>query len=170
MTSPHWEDPVSAGLWDSLRLGGTSIPGLWTVRGGLTRRLDVKVVRGSDRAYIKDQGYDPAKLELVGRLLTAEQWATMQALIPTIHPRRRGALRQPLAIYHPGTEYLGVSSVYVESIEAPSLQDGVMHLTIRVLEWVPKPEKRGKQVNATPKPDVAVTEAPDPLDKLTPLQ
>ena len=55
--------------WDKLHMAGEVWPGIWTIDGaGVSRKIDVKRVKGSDQATIKDEGYNPAKITLNGTI------------------------------------------------------------------------------------------------------
>ena len=136
--------------WDNLILGKGMLPGIWTVTGSAERRLDVKTRRDSDAAVIKDQGYNLAELTLTGNFATAEQWDAMVAAMKDIHPRRKGASKDPLAIIHPGATMIGVKNVIVQRVHVPTMYTGggrarIIEQQIDVLEWVERPKKVRKK-------------------------
>jgi len=158
-TGLTWWHDADGFTWDRLHLAGETWPGLWVVTGqGVSRKLDVKRVKGSDQATIADEGYNPSKMTLNGTIWTREQWRDLQKLLPLIHPKRKGGSRTPLQIIHPQANFLGVDNVYVESIGNPDLDrsTGIMTISIGVLEWVPvpKPVKKstGKGAGKSAKP------------------
>jgi len=136
--SPHWD--VSD--WDKLTIGTTVLPGVWSVDGSADRRIDVKPRKGQDGAVIKDEGYQNAKITLTGRMTTAEDYDALQVALKEIHPRRKGAARDPLSIVHPAITSLGVEAVYVTSIATPKIDNGICTQTIEVLEFTPQPKKK----------------------------
>lgn len=128
--------------WDQLTLGSTSLPGIWEVEGGVERRVDVKTQKGSDGANIKDEGYQNADVVLVGRMTERAQWEALEQALKEIHPRRKGAARDPLVLVHPAAAILGITAVYVIRIDAPTLNNGVLEVRIGCLEWIPKPKPK----------------------------
>jgi hypothetical protein len=131
--------PEASDAWDQVTLGPAKLPGVWTVEGQAGREIEVKKVRGKDGARFKDNGYDPGKLTLVGRMIEANDWNAMQAALKQIHPRQ-GKSRNPLALEHPAAAYLGITTVYVESVHTPRVENGVIVVEIDVLEWVEAPK------------------------------
>ena len=93
MPIPHWED--SPAEWDSLTLGAWVMPGVWTVDFSVRREMDVKKAVSTDGARLKDKGYQPPQLTLIGRIYGREEWDALQKIMPSIHPRRKGASRKP---------------------------------------------------------------------------
>ena len=141
--TPFWEQAD----WGNLTLGSNKLPGKWEVEGEAARRIDVKERKDQDGANIKDLGYSNAEITLVGRIATQEDFEKLQKCLKEIHPRRKGAARDPLTIVHPATDTIGVNSVYVLAIETPKLgEDGIVEQRIRCLEWVkPKDPAKKKQ-------------------------
>jgi len=143
----YWDD--SEGIWDRLSLGGVALPGVWKVTFRVRRQIDTRKRRGKDGGRIKDEGYRPAEIRMVGRLLGTEAWEQYQAFVPSIHPRRHGALRTPQTIVHPTTQLLSIRSVYVIEIAAPEIVDnGIQQNEIVALEYQPnsKNANQGKKV------------------------
>lgn len=146
--SPHWIEAD----WDRLTIGSTVMPGVWSIEGSADRRVEVKAKKGEDGAVIKDQGYENAKLTLIGRLTTSEEHEQLQKALKEIHPRRKGAARDPLAIIHPAATLLGVDAVYVTSLAAVQLDNGVLTQRIEVLEFTPQPKPAPKKLMWAPPP------------------
>jgi len=129
--------------WDYLYLAGQQWPGICEVTGsGVSRRIDAKATKGSDGAVLKDNGMDLAKLTLKLTLWDADQWANVQALLPTVHPRRAGGARNPTSISTPYTKLLGINNIYIKSIGIPQLDKTkqILTLTMQAIEWVPAPK------------------------------
>jgi hypothetical protein len=131
--------PEDSDAWDQVTLGPVKLPGIWTVEGEATLELEVKKTRGKDGARFRDNGYDPAELTLVGRMIERSDWNTMQSALKQIHPRL-GKPRNPLTLEHPAAAYLGVTTVYVKSVSTPRMEGGILTLEIDVLEWVEAPK------------------------------
>lgn len=144
--TPHWDQTD----WGNLTLGSNMLPGKWEVEGEAARKVDVKERKDQDGAIIKDQGYSNAEITLVGRIFDKDQFDKLQKALKEIHPRRKGAARDPLAVVHPALDTIGVSLVYVLAIEAPKLDErGIVEVRIRCLEWTAQPKATAKH---KPKP------------------
>lgn len=139
--SPHWYEAD----WDQLRLGATILPGVWRIEGSAERRIEVKPRKGQDGAVIKDQGYENARLTLVGQLVHKAEYDALQVALKDIHPRRKGAERDALLIVHPVTTLLGVDSVYITALNAVEIDNGILTQRIEVIEFVPQPKARPKK-------------------------
>jgi len=139
---PYWTD--DEGEWDKLILGGTPWPGIWELSGdGVKRNIDLKKSKGADTATLKDEGYKNAKFTAVGTIWNREQFKELQAILPEVHPRRKGGDRQALQIIHPAANLLGIDSVYLTGIKMPKLdgpKGGPLTITITFIEWTPKPK------------------------------
>lgn len=149
MGQPFWND--NALEWDVLMLGGEPWPGVCTVATTVKRALDKQKIKGSDGANLVDQGYEPAKVQITLRLWLREQWTELERLLPTIHPRTKGGVRQPLQIAHPEPNIKGVHQIYVESISPITVEKGLGTLTLSCVEWFPAP-KPVKKSNKSNKP------------------
>lgn len=143
MTIPHWEDDHET--WDRLELGAWVMPGVWTVDFSLRREMDVKKAVSTDGARLKDKGYAPPQLTLVGKLSTRDEWVELQKIMPSIHPRRPGASRDPFRIAHPKTLLANIQNVFIHEIDAVELDNGVLRIELRAYEWTkePKPVQKG---------------------------
>lgn len=151
---PYFED-ANGEIWDKLVLGPHALPGTWTVRGDVVRKIDVKSTKGQDGARFRDQGYKPAELTFVGRMVGPTDFAEMVKAGKLLSPRRRGVAMEPLQSEHPALTFLGVGNVLIKRVSAPKRgAGGVPEFTIGALEWVPKPK---------PKPAPADTPTPTTL-------
>jgi hypothetical protein len=144
--SPHWD----LADWDKLTIGSTILPGIWSVDGEATRRVELKPRKGEDGAVIKDQGYENAKITLTGRMMTQPEYEELQVALKEIHPRRKGAARDPLTIIHPAITSLGVEAVYVTSIKTPTLDNGICTQVIEVIEFTAQPKAAKKKLMWAP--------------------
>lgn len=150
-TIPHWEDAPEE--WDRLTIGSNVMPGVWDIDFSCRRGIDVKKSKGKDGARLKDEGYSPPIIELIGKIATREQWESLQSIIPTLHPKKKGEARKQYGIGHPKTRLLGISQVYITEVKAPSLVKGIMTIVLNAIEYVPVP----KVVKPTVKPPEVYT-------------
>jgi len=138
---PFWlsaDDPL---IWDRLWLGGEEFPGLTTISGqGLQRKIDVKDAKGEDGGSIRDEGYQPARIQISIQIYSESDWQWLQELWPMITPRKKGGVRNPLEILHPVTELLGIRHIYIDTIPVPKLADQILTVTFGAIEWIPEPK------------------------------
>ncbi len=142
----HWTEAE----WGACTLGSARLPGSWEVDAEAARDIDIKTQKDRDGAIIKDKGYKNADITLVGTIANKDDWNALGKALKEIHPRRKGADRQPLAVVHPALNVLGITTVYVVSISAPQLSSSELAtVRIRCLEWIPQPKPVAK---SKPKP------------------
>lgn len=146
---PYWLDSTDD-AWDTLRLGGFTFPGIVEVDGDVSRDIEQKKAKGQDNPTITDNGYNAAKVKIVLRIYSQTQWTELQSLVPEIHPRRKGGIRNPVELIHPAPNLLGVSSVYVTAIGFPKIDsDKQLVMTIEAIEWIPAPPPVKKAVGTS---------------------
>jgi hypothetical protein len=139
-----WEDPNQFKTWDTLKLGKHTFPGVARAGGECLRALEVLKANGLDGASIKDNGYEPAPIDITVRYLS-EDHKKIREIIKDIHPRTKGRDRAPMDITLEQVNFLDVNQVYLKGIGAPTLNDGIGSVTIRVIEYLkekpaPKPK------------------------------
>lgn len=139
MSLPWWSD--GSLLWDTLLVGGRVVPGVSALDGDVERKLDVQPVLKKDGATIKDQGYIPKPIKIATKIWLQEQWDDWQTLLPTIHPRTVGGLRQPLDIIHPAANLLGIRTIYVNKIGMPKVDNTrAAVIAWEAIQWFPAPK------------------------------
>jgi hypothetical protein len=139
MPIPHWDEDPEA--WDLLLLGTQALPGVWDIEDGNGKRIiDVKKAPGLDGARVKDKGYEPGALVLVGQLCTAEEWELLQTVIEPMLPSKIGKGHSPVAISHPKAIFAKISQIYITEVEFPRLDNGIMTVTIHATEWTSEPK------------------------------
>lgn len=142
-----WEAP-----WDTLYLNADRMPGIWEIQSGeCARQMDHKKTKDKDKAVVKDLGSLPVKLTATGRLISREDWVELQRVLPLLNPRFNGGLKTPVSIYHPVSALLGISTVYITRLAAPTLSNGILSMNIDMIEWSqPKKAKVGKAPGVPP--------------------
>lgn len=156
---PHWDDPGAP--WDRLTLGVHVMPGVWEINGGeCARQIDEKKGKDLDHARIRDTGLKAPRLQARGRLVSREDWEQLQRVMPDIHPKKPGGIKHTLKIYHPAAALLGITTVYVDRVRPPEIQNGVLELAIDMIEWNddPKPTKVKSKVAPPTDQDVMVAQ------------
>jgi len=139
---PFWYDEAGGSPWDRLQLGKHVMPGVWSIEATCERDINVKKSKGKDGARMKDRGYQPASITLTGKLSTQEEWEALQRILPELHPRKKGGKRNQITAQHPALALMGLSEIYVKSIKAPTVADGVMTLPIEAIEYTAEPKKK----------------------------
>lgn len=140
---PFWENTEDPLVWDTVEIAGKKFPGVATIRGpGLKRKIDVKKPKGSDGASLKDEGIEPAKLEITLLIWNRFFWEQLQGLIPIITPRKKGGARRPTTIVHPLTRLLNITNIYIDGIPIPEhdKQNGFLRVKFTAIEWFPAPK------------------------------
>lgn len=141
---PHWEDAGSP--WDRLTLGDNVMPGVWTVVNGVAElEVDTKKTKGKDRARVKPLGLLPPKIQAKGRLVTREDWESLQRIMPDLQPRKPGGPKFALKIYHPAAALIGLTMVIVERFRTPEINGGICEVTIDLIDWTEEPKKTNMQ-------------------------
>ncbi len=130
----------NASLWDVMTLGGVSWAGVWAIEVGKKRELDIVKVRRLDGVRIRDNGYFGVTLKATGRIWTPEDWEAFQDILPLFDPQRPGGGRSPLDIYHPAAALFGVHTVYIESLEMPQPGNGIVTISMGLVQWFPAPK------------------------------
>lgn len=130
----------SGSLWDSLRLGGTLFPGLWSCSAHKKRQLDIVKVRRLDGVRILDNGYFGVGLSCMGTFWQKSQWDRFQQILPDFDPQRAGGGRSPLDCYHPAAALLGVGTVYIVEFGVSKPERGMLQIPLELLQWFPKPK------------------------------
>jgi hypothetical protein len=138
MTIPSWKDNGNA--WDSLILGGLTIPGVAKVSGKVAEKIDVQVVKGTKGAKTVDEGPEPASLTIEIEQ-TKDEASEFEKILDTLHPRKNDQHAGPLEIIHPSANLLGITSIKIKSISLPQLDSDLIKWTIEAIEHFQEPKK-----------------------------
>lgn len=132
-------------LWDELFLGGVTWPGVWRQSTEVGRAVDKAKTAGVDGYTTTDKGYTGGVMQFEGRFFDELSWLDFEALVPNFHPRRPGAIKTPLDIYHPAPALLGITYVYLEKIKIGHPAEGslICPVTLELSEWFPNTKKTG---------------------------
>lgn len=126
--------------WNTAELGSHTLPGFCSISGAAGVSLDVQKAKGQDKATIKDNGADVAKLRLEWRFL-GEHWTEAQRIVADLNPTKQGAKRAPVGLSHARTDLLGINRVYVQEISTPEVDKEIYTIKMQLLQWVPAPKK-----------------------------
>jgi len=151
---PFWDSELTQGLdpangnvspWDTVKLGGWTLPGRASVDSTRGRRIDVKKVKGQHYATLTFNGYDPARITINLSIWTQGQLDMLAAIMPVLEAPPAAyadGTFDALDIVHPSLQLRNITQVLIEeigSLKASSIK-GVWDLKIRCLEYkrIPK--------------------------------
>lgn len=138
-------------LWDTLTLAGVGFLGTAEVDGDpIGVDLDVSKPSGRDGGTIRDKGVKLAKLRFTLHMWDVEGWASWDALLPVIDPRRQVGRRTPVDVEHPALAQRGIGRVYIESIALPKVKDGAVDVVINAIEFRPPSPRPTSRTAARP--------------------
>lgn len=153
MTIGDWAD----GSWDTLVLDGTVMPGVWRIKGAVSRDVQAVKAKGADAPALKDNGQNAGTLTIEGDVWTERggrdisRLVALEAFLARIQPRKPGGLKTPTSILHPIASLVGISQVYIPGYEV-ALSGGKLTVTFtNVTEWYPE-EDTGKKAQQGAQP------------------
>lgn len=139
-----WEDPTQYAAWERLVLAEYTFPGLASADGVCARDVEVLKQRDADGAPFKDNGYEPAEMDIEVRYLSRDH-DRLREIVTALHPRTQGINRAPLSVALEQINFLGITQIYLLDISAPQIQDGIGSVKLRVLEYMePTPAAKTK--------------------------
>jgi len=166
MPQPFWDDdaapswvvfnaPGLGSQWDTAWLAGKQLPGVVSVKGKTSRKIDIKNSPGSDGATITALGYEPAEMDITLRMWTPAQFVAWQAMLPDIQPKMGKPPAAPLDLAHPGANSYGIKAVIIKNVSIPDVDDKqIATVTITCIQWLTA-KKVGTQTAKTAKgPDL----------------
>lgn len=143
-------------LWDSLTLAGVGFLGIVEVSGDpIGVELDIAKPSGRDGGTIRDKGTKLAKVKLTLSMWDAETWASWDAMLPVIDPRRQVGRRTPVDVDHPALAQRGIGRVYVEAIGLPKIKDGTVTVEVNCIEFRPPSPRTTSRTARRAAPDLA---------------
>jgi hypothetical protein len=149
MGLPHWYDAGSP--WDKLVLGDNVMPGVWAiVSGAVELEIDTKKTKGNDKARVKPLGLLPPKIQAKGQIVSREDWEALQKIWPDIQPKKPGGPKFALKIYHPAAAFMGLTTVIVERVRSPEINNGICEITLDLIDWTETPKKTNFQKPKVP--------------------
>lgn len=145
---PFWDGTGGIGdlAWETCWIGGYYIPGLVSVvwRKAPRRRIEKKPVKGKDGTRVTDQGDELAEFTVRSEIYTADQWVTLQDVLPEIWASKDGGERTPYEIMHPLPNAMGIQDIYIESLAIHQPANQIMLLEIQCFQWKPNPVQVSK--------------------------
>lgn len=147
--------------WDVFVFGGRTWPGVVSIDGQKSYRVDQRFVPGLEGAKMTNLGLDASEVTIRLRLWTAAQWSEWEQIAPTLMPPAGKAVGQnkprPTTCYHPALAPLGITALYPVSIGVPRVQGGLAEIQIKFLQYLP-PNLKGFMPDQRPI-DVSVPNA-----------
>jgi len=138
---PFWADPIGGFAWDYAMIGGEWLPGLCVVKTNTKRDVQLKKAKDRSGQSLEDQGNLNATGTITMRIWTDPQWQEWLRIFPIIQPRREGGAKDPLEIIHPEPNGKGVKAIFIDEIPGyPPPEKGILTITMRFVEWKPKPK------------------------------
>lgn len=149
------EGPVySENPWDVVVIAGHALPGVNTIEGLPTLKIDQKKKGGGDSITLTATGYLPGPIVVSCEIWTKAQWEVFQTVAAVIwrKPNKKSKLKDlAIPIAHPDLALWGISQVVVQGVSLSSKgkvpQARVYKL--RLLEYVGN-EKTNKTKTAKP--------------------
>jgi len=139
---PFWDGTGGVGdkAWNTVWLGGVSLPGNCTVDCEKKRSIEKKKTKGTDGTTVTDQGDELVEVKIRVEVHKPDQWREWQAVLGQIWPKKAGGDRQPLEIIHPLPNFLGIKDVYIERLKPNPPENQVMIIEIDCTEYAPNPK------------------------------
>jgi len=158
---------VTTGSWETLYVGGVTVPGVTLVDVKLPDGLDVQKPKGGKKATISDEGAPPVVLSCETTLNTIEEVTDfVNQVKPLFRPPSKGASRDPLEIAHPQAQLWDVHAVTAGEIDAPSPRAGGSYVVrYTLIQWAPAPEKT-KESKKKPRDNKNANTAEQDIDGL----
>ncbi len=139
---PYWEDIDGADAWDFPIIGGEVMPGICVVKTNVKRDVKLKKSKAKSGESLEDQGNKAATGTITMQLASRPQWDEWQRILPVIQPRRADGIKDPLEIVHPEPNSKNVTQIFIDEIPGYSPPaKGILTVTMRFKEFVPKPKK-----------------------------
>lgn len=153
--------------WDRVVLGGAPLPGIATVKGKITRKIDVKHAPERFGATLTDLGSSPATFQIQLQLWTQQHLDDWELRAPFLAPPANKRNPKPFDISHPVLNIHGIRAVYVVSVGMleKTGAPGVWSTVLDCLEWRPaSPAEattpRGAGYDLSQEPNVGSTALP----------
>lgn len=150
LSVPQLPTSVDVTDWDKLWLGDlpTAWPGLCQVEASVALNTDVvhytepqtyhlPPINQSQKVYIVDKGYEPAKVRATLIVWTLIQWNQLKVYLSNITPKTTNKLRPSYFISHPATDLLGINQVIVDSVVVRPPEEQTLYVDVFMTQWFP---------------------------------
>jgi hypothetical protein len=147
---PFWESAPQ--LWDTVKIGPYTLPGIAKVQGSVARRIETISAQGNEYSTQTDLGYDGAKITVTLRLWLQEHLDSYAAIAQHIRPAAAlGNKPDPLEVIYPAIAILGVRAMTLMkmTIPEPTQDKGVYQATLDFEEFITKLGKPTKNKTKT---------------------
>lgn len=127
--------------WDTLTIGGVTLPGLCKVTCSKGRKIDVKDGPGTDGSYNTDQGYQGAKISIDWKIWTADQWHARRKGLALVDPAPTKSDAKALTVGHPIFSDRNIQAIQITNVAGPDDEDGARVYKITAIEFRPPAKK-----------------------------
>lgn len=136
---PDWNEAPE--LWDSIRLGGFTLPGRAEITGGsLGYKEDIVQADGDTNVKVNTLSYRPAELEITVSMWEQAHLDKYAAIMKAYAPRKK-LDRRPIEVLHPWLEIYGVTYLYIFDMDLPTkVGAGLYEAKLKLREFWDKPE------------------------------
>ena len=146
---PYWFDAPT--VWDTVVLGGVSMPGVAEVEVDRELEIDEKKPKGTHKATPTVQGVKSATVKIHITINTSDEWTALQAAIVTLEPKAGTGKNSgvPVDIAHPVTSARGITSILIKKLTGPKkAADGKALCTLEIdaMEFTPPAKVTGTGV------------------------
>jgi hypothetical protein len=130
-------------IWDRFVVAGRALPGVATVEGSKSCKLDQRNAPGTDGATLTHMGNESSPVTVRLRIWTADQYEAWKSRREELMASTGKARPKPVMVYHPALADLGIKSLYVKEVGFLRTQPGGLgEVIIKFLEFLP-PSKAG---------------------------
>jgi hypothetical protein len=106
--SAHWAD--GSDLWDRATVADIPVPGVVGIKSPKrAQKLDVKSAKGKNTTKITINGYDPAKFDMVIRLVDRDDADAWEVFGLIVEPSPQKDKVTPLTVEHPALKMRAIS-------------------------------------------------------------
>jgi hypothetical protein len=123
---------------------GTVAPGIVeSIEVSRKTKLDKKVAPGANGATLTFQGYELAEVTISMKCWREPHLERLQLLLESILPKPGKEAPKPRDFVHPILVLHGLKSLFVESVDGPTMPDadGIVKYTLNCIEFAPPPKK-----------------------------
>lgn len=144
--------------WDTVVLGGRTLPGLCSVKGKKAGRIDKKQTPGKTGVVITHLGYEPAQVDIEMRIWTPRHWADWMGMIADFQPKAKRGPPAAFSVVYPSLNVYGIVQLYIVAIGLPRdiHPRGTKQIDLTCQEWNPESIDATNTVKAL-KPDYTST-------------
>jgi hypothetical protein len=161
---PYWGSDGAPELWDTLKLGGATLPGRVEITGGSIGVREDRVPVPGGKEEVNTLSYRPAEVEIVVAMWEQIHLDKFKEIVNLYGPKRNNK-RIPLTVLHPALNIFGINFLYVIEMTLPiKTRTGLYESTISLREfWEdPQPIEGANTTASEPQTKVEPVSNPEP--------